>query len=176
VMDDRTCMVDLARYFLSFTQKESCGKCIPCREGTKRMLEILERITEGRGEPDDLDRLQELASSIKDSALCGLGQTCPNPVLSTIRYFRHEYEEHINEKFCRAGVCKPLFEYTIDPELCNGCTRCARICPVKAISGERKETHVIDPEICTRCGSCVERCRQEAIKVTPVRREADVSH
>ncbi len=176
VMDERTCMVDLARYFLSFTQKESCGKCIPCREGTKRMLEILERITEGRGRLEDLDRLHDLAFSIKDSALCGLGQTCPNPVLSTIRYFRHEYEEHINEKFCRAGVCKALFDYAIDPELCNGCTRCARICPVEAISGERKEPHVIDPEKCTRCGSCVERCRQEAIKVTPVRREADVSH
>jgi NADH:ubiquinone oxidoreductase subunit F (NADH-binding)/(2Fe-2S) ferredoxin len=176
VMDERTCMVDLARYFLNFTQKESCGKCIPCREGTKRMLEILEGISEGRGKPDDLDRLHDLAFSIKDSALCGLGQTCPNPVLSTIRYFRHEYEEHINEKFCRAGVCKALFDYTIDPELCNGCTRCARICPVEAISGERKEPHVIDPAICTRCGSCVERCRQEAIKVTRVRREADVSN
>ena len=176
VMDEGTCMVDLARYFLSFTQKESCGKCIPCREGTKRMLEILERITEGKGEPEDLDRLHELAFSIKDSALCGLGQTCPNPVLSTIRYFRHEYEEHINEKFCRAGVCKALFEYTIDPDLCDGCRRCVRVCPVNAISGERKEPHVIDAAICTRCGSCVERCRREAIKVIPVRSEADVSH
>ncbi len=176
VMDEGTCMVDLARYFLSFTQKESCGKCIPCREGTKRMLEILERITKGKGEPEDLDRLHDLAFSIKDSALCGLGQTCPNPVLSTIRYFRHEYEEHINEKFCRAGVCKELFEYTIDPDLCDGCRRCVRVCPVDAISGERKEPHVIDAAICTRCGSCVERCRREAIKVIPVRNEADVSH
>ncbi|NLA27542.1 MAG: NADH-quinone oxidoreductase subunit NuoF [Firmicutes bacterium] len=176
VMDEGTCMVDLARYFLSFTQKESCGKCIPCREGTKRMLEILERITEGKGEPEDLDRLHDLAFSIKDSALCGLGQTCPNPVLSTIRYFRHEYEEHINEKFCRAGVCKELFEYNIDPELCDGCRRCVRVCPVDAISGERKEPHVIDSVTCTRCGSCVERCRREAIKVIPVRSEADVSY
>ena len=175
VMDEGTCMVDLARYFLSFTQKESCGKCIPCREGTKRMLEILEGITEGRGTIEDLDRLHELAFSISDSALCGLGQTCPNPVLSTIRYFRHEYEEHINEKFCRAGVCKTLFEYTIDPETCDGCTRCARVCPVNAISGERKEVHVIDPVLCTRCGSCVEKCRRDSIKVTRVRREADVS-
>lgn len=168
VMDDSTCMVDLARYFLSFTQKESCGKCTPCREGTKRMLEILERITEGEGQPGDLETLDELAFVIKDSALCGLGQTCPNPVLSTIRYFRDEYEEHINEKFCRCGVCKALFEYYIDPETCNGCRRCVRVCPVDAISGERKEVHVLDPELCTRCGSCVEKCRQNSIKVVPV--------
>ena len=175
VMDERTCMVDLARYFLSFTQKESCGKCTPCREGTKRMLEILERICEGRGEMEDLEQLRDLALVIKDSALCGLGQTCPNPVLSTLRYFHEEYEEHIKDKFCRAGVCKTLFEYHIDPETCDGCTRCARICPVGAISGERKELHVIDPAICNRCGSCVDRCRRESIKVIPRRKKAEVS-
>ena len=175
VMDDRTCMVDLARYFLSFTQKESCGKCIPCREGTKRMLEILERICDGSGEPADLDTLESLAFSIKDSALCGLGQTCPNPILSTIRYFRHEYEEHINEQFCRAGVCKALFQYYIDPETCIGCTRRARVCPVGAISGGKKEVHVIDQSLCTRCGSCVEVCPKNSIQITRVRRKADVS-
>lgn len=176
VMDDRTCMVDLARYFLSFTQKESCGKCIPCREGTKRMLEILGRITGGQGEPEDLDRLEELAYSIKDSALCGLGQTCPNPVLSTIRYFRDEYEEHINQKFCRAGVCKQLFSYTIDSERCTGCRLCVKVCPVEAIAGERKEPHQLNSDLCTRCGSCVDKCRQEAVIIIPTRREADVSH
>ncbi len=176
VMDDRTCMVDLARYFLSFTQKESCGKCIPCREGTKRMLEILERITEGLGEPEDLDRLEELAYAIKDSALCGLGQTCPNPVLSTIRYFREEYEEHIHDKFCRSGVCKQLFSYTIDSEKCTGCRRCVRVCPVGAITGEQKEPHQLDSDLCTRCGSCVEKCRFDAIIITRTRRETHVSH
>ena len=176
VMDDRTCMVDLARYFLSFTQKESCGKCTPCREGTKRMLEILNRITEGEGKPEDLQTLDRLAYSIKDSALCGLGQTCPNPVLSTIRYFRHEYEEHINDKFCRAGICKPLFNYWIDPKKCTGCTVCAKVCPVNAISGEKKGPHEIDLDLCTNCGSCIEKCRFDSIFITPVRREADVNH
>lgn len=176
VMDERTCMVDLARYFLSFTQKESCGKCTPCREGTKRMLEILNRISEGLGKPEDLDTLDSMASSIKDSALCGLGQTCPNPVLSTIRYFRDEYEEHINEKYCRAGVCKELFNYRIDPEGCTGCKACVKVCPVDAISGEKKEPHLIDQELCTRCGSCIDKCRQDCILIERSGREVNVSN
>lgn len=176
VMDERTCMVDLARYFLSFTQKESCGKCTPCREGTKRMLEILNRITEGFGIPEDLDTLDSLAYSIKDSSLCGLGQTCPNPVLSTIRYFRNEYEEHINDKYCHAGVCKALFTYRIDRDNCTGCRACVKACPVDAIKGEKKEPHEINQELCTRCGSCIEKCRQDCILITPVGREADVSN
>jgi len=176
VMDERNCMVDLAQYFLSFTQKESCGKCIPCREGTKRMLEILNRITEGEGKPKDLDTLDELAHSIKDSSLCGLGQTCPNPVLSTIRYFRTEYEEHINEQYCRSGVCKALFHYRIDQERCTGCTACSRACPVNAITGVKKEAHQIIQESCTRCGSCIEKCPQDCIMITPVGRKADVSN
>ncbi len=176
VMDDRTCMVDLANYFLSFTQKESCGKCTPCREGTKRMLEILDRITEGKGKPEDLDTLDSLAHSIKDSALCGLGQTCPNPVLTTIRYFRHEYEEHINEKYCQSGICKPLFQYEIDQDNCNGCRACVRVCPVEAIKGEKKEPHEIIQDLCTRCGSCIEKCRQDCIMITRVGSEADVGN
>jgi ferredoxin len=167
-------MVDLALYFLSFTQKESCGKCTPCREGTKRMLEILTRISEGNGKPEDLDSLDSLAYSIKDSSLCGLGQTCPNPVLSTIRYFRHEYEEHINDKFCRSGVCKALFNYRIEKDECTGCRACVRVCPVDAITGEKKQPHEIDQELCTRCGSCIEKCPQDCILITPVGSEADV--
>ena len=176
VMDERTCMVDLARYFLSFTQKESCGKCTPCREGTKRMLEILNRISEGQGTPRDLDTLDSLAASIKDSSLCGLGQTCPNPVLSTIRYFKSEYEEHINEHYCRAGICKELFNYWIDQENCTGCTACFRACPVDAVEGEKKEPHEIIQENCTRCGSCIDKCPQDCILITRVGREADVSN
>ncbi|WP_366922907.1 NADH-quinone oxidoreductase subunit NuoF [Metallumcola ferriviriculae] len=163
VMDETTCMVDLARYFLTFTQNESCGKCVPCREGTKRMLEILTRITEGDGQEGDIETLERLAKSIKNTSLCGLGQTAPNPVLSTLRYFRNEYEAHINKKWCPAGECKALTVLKIDPEKCNGCTRCARNCPVEAITGEVKQVHEIDPEICTNCGTCIENCRKEAI-------------
>ncbi|NLC51464.1 MAG: 4Fe-4S binding protein, partial [Firmicutes bacterium] len=164
-MDEDTCMVDVARYFLSFTQLESCGKCTPCREGTKRMLEILERICDGKGESGDIEKLEELAHAIKDSALCGLGQTCPNPVLSTLRYFRHEYEEHIYERRCRAKVCRALITYEIIPEKCTGCTACARNCPAEAITGERRKPHFINQDLCTKCGNCVERCRQDAILV-----------
>ncbi len=164
VMDEDTCMVDLARYFLSFTQSESCGKCTPCREGTKRMLEILERITQGKGEPDDIERLERLALSVKDSALCGLGQTAPNPVLTTLRYFRDEYEAHIFDRRCPAGVCKDLLSYYIDPELCTGCRACVKACPAEAISGEKKEPHVIDESKCISCGACFERCKKGAVK------------
>lgn len=139
------------------------------------MLEILNRITEGAGIPEDLDTLDSLAASIKDSSLCGLGQTCPNPVLSTIRYFRAEYEEHINDRYCRSGVCKALFNYRIDQQRCNGCTACSRVCPVEAIEGQKKEPHAIIQELCTRCGSCIEKCPQDCIMITPVGREADVS-
>jgi NADH-quinone oxidoreductase subunit F len=165
VMDEDTCMVDLARYFLSFTQNESCGKCTPCREGTKRMLEILERITQGKGEPEDIPRLERLAKAVKDSSLCGLGQTAPNPVLTTLRYFRDEYEAHIFDRRCPAGLCKNLLTYTIDPELCTGCGACVRVCPSEAITGEKKEPHVIDQEKCINCGSCFDRCKFDAIKV-----------
>ncbi len=165
VMDDKTCMVDVARYFLAFTQKESCGKCTFCRIGTKRMLEILTRITEGKGVPEDLDRLEELAHHVQKTSLCGLGQLAPNPVLTTLKYFREEYEAHIYDKKCPAGVCKPLITIRIIADNCTGCTACARVCPVKAISGEVKKTHTIDPEVCTRCGLCIETCNFNAIEV-----------
>ncbi len=163
VMDEDTCMVDIARFFLDFTVDESCGKCTPCRVGTKRLLELLDKITDGRGEPSDLDDIEELAAFIKDNSLCGLGQTAPNPVLSTMRYFRDEYEAHINEKRCPAGVCKNLLSYTIIADKCRGCTACKRVCPTEAITGEVKQPHIIDQEKCIKCGACFEKCKFDAI-------------
>ncbi len=170
VMDDRTCMVDVARFFLNFTQEESCGKCTFCRLGTKRMLEILERITHGEGEPGDIEKLEELAENIKKGSLCGLGQTAPNPVLTTIKYFRHEYEAHIYDKKCPAKSCRDLIGYEVIAENCTGCMVCKRACPVEAISGEKKMVHYIDPTLCTHCGACYDVCRFDAIEVfTPAR-------
>ncbi len=163
VMDEDNCMVDVARFFLDFTVDESCGKCTPCRVGTKRMLEILERIVEGKGEKGDIEKLETLGESIKEAALCGLGKTAPNPVLSTIRYFRDEYEAHINDKSCPAGHCKDLLTYTIIPEKCKGCSLCARFCPANAISGEIKKPYTIDPEKCIKCDACMEKCKFKAI-------------
>jgi len=166
VMDEKTCMVDVAKYFLSFLQDESCGKCLPCRVGIDRMLEIITEITEGRGKPEHLDLLEELGDTICQTSLCGLGKTAPNPVLSTLRYFRSEYEAHIKEKKCPAGVCKALITYSVDPEKCNGCAVCLRGCPQKAISGKKKEVHSINPELCNRCGICLSECKFDAILVS----------
>lgn len=163
VMDEGTCMVGMAKFFLDFTAKESCGKCIHCRIGTKRMLEILTRITEGNGQPGDVELLEELCYGIKDGALCGLGQTAPNPVLTTIKYFRNEYDAHINDKKCPAGECSSLIEYSIDKDKCKGCTLCARNCPVGAISGEVKSAHTIDINKCIKCGKCIATCRFGAV-------------
>ena len=163
VMDEDNCMVDIARFFLDFTVDESCGKCAPCRIGTRRMLEILERIVNGKGEEGDIEKLENLANTIKATALCGLGQTAPNPVLSTIKFFRHEYEAHIREKKCPAHHCQALLSYVIDPEKCRGCTACARVCPGGAISGEVKKAHSIDTSKCLKCGACIEKCRFGAI-------------
>lgn len=163
VMDEDTCMVDVAKFFLTFTQGESCGKCTPCREGTKRLLEMLTRISEGKGIPEDLAKLEKLSRHVKKASLCGLGQSAPNPILSTMQNFREEYEAHINEKRCPAGVCTALLNYYVDPDTCVGCTLCAKICPVKCISGKPKETHVIDTDICIKCGQCKERCPVKAI-------------
>lgn len=163
IMDEDTCMVDMAKFFLEFTVDESCGKCAPCRIGTVRMLEILNKITSGNGEMEDLDRLEELATYIKSASLCGLGQTAPNPVLSTLRNFRDEYVAHIKGKKCPAGVCKKLLSYTIDPDKCKGCTLCARNCPAGAIVGKVKEVHVIDTAKCVKCGACIEKCKFGAI-------------
>ncbi|MBQ7339883.1 MAG: NADH-quinone oxidoreductase subunit NuoF [Clostridia bacterium] len=164
VMDEKTCMVEVARFFMNFTQNESCGKCVPCREGTKRMLEILERIVAGEGRDGDVELLQELGEMISDMALCGLGKTAAGPVLSTIKYFRNEYEAHIYDKRCPAGECQKLKRIVIDPELCKGCSKCSRICPVGAISGKIKEPFTIDLNKCIRCGSCISACAFKAIK------------
>ena len=163
VMDERTCMVDVARYFLEFLTDESCGKCTPCREGVLQMHEILERICAGEGKPDDIATLEELAAYVKDSSLCALGGTAPNPVLSTIKHFRHEYEAHIQDRKCPAGVCKTLIQYYIDPDACEGCMRCAKECPQDAISGEKKQPHTLDRNKCIKCGVCYETCPFDAI-------------
>jgi len=164
VMDENTCMVDVAHYFLSFTEKESCGKCPPCRVGTKRMLEILERIKAGEGEAGDVERLEVLANTVKTGSLCGLGQTAPNPVLTTIRYFRDEYLAHLNERRCPAGVCQALITYEIT-DACNGCTLCARVCPSNAITGESKQKHIIDQKLCIRCSACFDSCNYNAVVI-----------
>ena len=163
VLDEANCMVDTAKFFLEFTQRESCGKCVPCREGTKKMLDILTRITEGKGVPEDLDKLQYLGEQIKATSLCALGGTAPNPVLTTLKYFREEYEAHIFDKKCPAGACQSLLSYTIDPEKCIGCTKCARNCPVNCIAGKVKEPHGIDQTKCIKCGACMANCPVGAI-------------
>ena len=163
VMDEDNCMVDVAKFYMGFICDESCGKCVPCREGSRRMLEILERITEGNGVPEDIDTLRELADLIENTALCGLGKTAPNPVVSTLRAFEEEYREHVHGKHCRAGVCGKLRTYIIDAEKCKGCSKCARNCPVSAITGKVKEPYTIDPHICIKCGVCIDNCAFDAI-------------
>jgi NADH:ubiquinone oxidoreductase subunit F (NADH-binding)/ferredoxin len=158
VLDEDSCMVDIARYFLSFTQAESCGKCAPCRVGTRAMLGILDRIADGEGQMADLEKLERIARTVKDGSLCGLGQTAPNPVLTTLRYFRDEYKEHIEKGQCPAFVCSSMISYHIDRDRCSGCGACARVCPVEAISGEKKKPHVISQKICIRCGACLGAC------------------
>jgi len=164
VMNEDTCIVEVARFFMNFTQNESCGKCVPCREGTKNMLKILEKIVRGEGTMEDLDKLEELAHAVQDGSLCGLGKTAPNPVLSTLKYFKDEYIAHIKDKKCPAGVCSAMKTFTITAEECKGCTKCARTCPVGAISGEIKQPHKIDATKCIKCGSCLSACPFKAIK------------
>ena len=166
VMDEDTCMVDVARYFLNFLQGESCGKCTSCREGIKRMLQILTCITQGTGEEGDIELLEELSWVVANTSLCALGGTAPNPVLTTIRYFRDEYEAHIKDKKCPAKVCKDLITYTVDRGKCTGCLLCKKLCPEKAIEGERKEPHLIDQNKCIRCGICLENCKFEAVLIS----------
>jgi NADH:ubiquinone oxidoreductase subunit F (NADH-binding) len=165
VTDEDTCMVDLARYFMTFVQEESCGKCVPCRVGTKSMLTVLERICAGKGQPGDVEYLERLGQEVKRASLCGLGQTAPNPVLSTLRYFRDEYEAHIHDKTCPAKVCKGLITYSVIPENCTGCMVCLRNCPGDAITGEKRQVHMIDEARCTRCGMCMSVCKFDAIMV-----------
>jgi NADH-quinone oxidoreductase subunit F len=175
VMDGRTCMVDVAKYFLTFLQDESCGKCVPCRLGIDRMLEIITEITEGRGKPEQLDLLEELADTVSQTALCGLGKTAPNPVLTTLRYFRAEYEAHINEKKCPAGVCKALITYWIDPDKCTGCGVCVQGCVYEAITGSKKQVHVIDTQLCQKCGICRSECKFDAVQTVWKERHQDVA-
>ena len=163
ILDEDTCMVDISKFYLEFTADESCGKCTPCRIGTKRLLQLLTKITEGKGEPEDLVKIEELASHMKQSSLCALGQSAPNPILSTLRYFRQEYVDHIEKKHCDAGVCKALLTYSIDPAKCRGCTLCARNCPTHAITGKVREVHVIDKDICIKCGVCMANCKFGAV-------------
>jgi NADH-quinone oxidoreductase subunit F len=165
VVDDRTCMVDMARFFLRFTQSESCGKCVPCRLGTKRLLDVLDRIVAGDGQAADLELIGEMSGYIMEGSLCALGGTAPNPVLTTMKYFRKEYEAHVLEKRCPAGTCKALIRYAIDPEACTGCTLCAKKCPVGCISGERKQVHVIDQSLCIKCDTCRQVCKFGAVNV-----------
>lgn len=167
VMDDSNCMVNVARFFLDFTTDESCGKCPPCRIGTKVMRDKLEDITEGRGREGDIDLLADLSVDIIKMSLCGLGQTAPNPVLSTIRYFRDEYESHIRDKWCKAGVCRNLSTFYIDEEACKGCGACLRACPQKAITGEKKKPHFVDQSLCIKCRSCYEACKFNSVRVGP---------
>jgi NAD-dependent dihydropyrimidine dehydrogenase PreA subunit len=164
-MDEDTCMVNVAKYFLSFTMSESCGKCTPCREGNARLLDILTRICDGKGRQGDIELLEKLAKAIIKGSLCALGKTAPNPVLTTIRYFRDEYEVHIEDKKCPAKVCKPLIKYTIIPDKCTGCLACLKICPVNAVSGKKEEVHTIDQDKCTKCGSCYNICKFDAVLV-----------
>jgi ferredoxin len=172
VMDETNCMIEIARFFMKFTQKESCGKCVPCREGTMRMLEILERIVAGKGKEGDIETLDELCVVISKAALCGLGKTAPNPVMSTLKRFRKEYEAHIYDHKCPAGECQGMKKLSIDPKNCSGCGACSKICPVGAISqqdkvleGKKKAYYVIDNEKCIKCGSCIEKCKFDAVKV-----------
>jgi NADH:ubiquinone oxidoreductase subunit F (NADH-binding)/(2Fe-2S) ferredoxin len=168
IMDEETCMVDVARYFLNFTQEESCGKCVPCRIGNKQLVDILNKITEGEGEEKDLEKMEDLSKTIKSGSLCGLGQTAPNPVLTTLRYFRKEYESHVKSKTCTALVCKGLIAYTIDPDKCVGCLLCLKDCPVDAITGQRKKVHIIDQDLCIKCGACLDVCPPKISAVSKV--------